>query len=174
MALVVVVEDGSGLSDANSYISAADADAYFEGHVYNSTWLEKAESEKEAALVHATRMLDQQVQWKGHRSNPSQALMWPRQNVKDPDDADGYYLASDEIPKWLEDATCELAQEIFAANPNVRPEGEGIADFKLDGVLAVTFNAATAKQPIPGWLATIFAKFGSPIASSFSAKLVRV
>jgi hypothetical protein len=174
MALVVVVEDGSGLANANSYISAADADAFFDGHVYNSTWLDKATSEKEQALVHATRMLDQQVQWNGSRAIAGQALQWPRVNVIDPDDVDRDYLASDELPQFLLDATCELAQEIFVANPAVRAEGEGIENFKLDGVLAVTFKAATAKKPIPDWLANIISKYGSIIASRSTVKLVRV
>ena len=36
MALVLVKEDGTGKSNANSYADVADGDAYFEGHLYAS------------------------------------------------------------------------------------------------------------------------------------------
>ena len=38
MSLTLIKEDGSGLANANSYASAADGDAYHDGHFYASTW----------------------------------------------------------------------------------------------------------------------------------------
>ena len=38
MALTLIKEDGSGKADANSYADVAEADAYFEGHMYASAW----------------------------------------------------------------------------------------------------------------------------------------
>lgn len=174
MALTLVVEDGTGLANANSYATAAEADAYFEGHVYNSTWLDKATGEKEQALVHATRMLDANIQWNGTKATDTQALQWPRQDVFDPDDVNGGPLASDEVPQWLKDATCELAQLIWEGNRNVEPDGQGITEFVLTGVLEVTFNAATAKKPLPEWLTPLVTKYGRIIAAAASVKLTRV
>ena len=38
MALILTKEDGTGKSDANSYASTADGDAYHDGHLYASAW----------------------------------------------------------------------------------------------------------------------------------------
>jgi hypothetical protein len=34
MALTLIKEDGTGRTDANSYAAVADADSYFDGHLY--------------------------------------------------------------------------------------------------------------------------------------------
>ena len=54
--LTLVKEDGTGKSDANSYASVADADAYHEGHLYASAWTGATTADKEKALVMATRL----------------------------------------------------------------------------------------------------------------------
>jgi hypothetical protein len=38
MALTLIKETGAGLSDANSYASAADGNAYHDGHLYAASW----------------------------------------------------------------------------------------------------------------------------------------
>ena len=38
MALTLIKETGAGLVDANSYASAADGDAYHDGHLYATAW----------------------------------------------------------------------------------------------------------------------------------------
>ena len=64
MALVLVVEDGSGKADANGYVSVADADAYFEGRADPVgiagafDWSAQSTDNKEKAIVSATRMID--------------------------------------------------------------------------------------------------------------------
>ena len=85
MALVVVKEDGSGRADANSYAAVAEADAFFEGHLYASAWTGATAGNKSAALVMATRLIDSQFQFNGSRTNEGQALQWPRAGCLDPD-----------------------------------------------------------------------------------------
>jgi hypothetical protein len=85
MALVLIKEDGTGRSDANSYAAAADGDAYFDGHLYATAWTGASTGNKEKALVMATRLIDSQYQFNGFRSNTDQALQWPRQRCPDPD-----------------------------------------------------------------------------------------
>jgi len=38
MALTLIKEDGTGRTDANSYATVAEADSYFEAHLYASAW----------------------------------------------------------------------------------------------------------------------------------------
>jgi hypothetical protein len=104
--MALVVEDGTGLADANSYISVADADTYHSdrGH---TDWTAAAAEEKEQALILATQYLDGRYRkrWKGYKSTTGQALSWPRLNVRD---EDGYSLDGT-IPARLTYATAEAA-----------------------------------------------------------------
>lgn len=177
MALTLTVEDGSGVAGANSYISAADADLYFEGHVYASLWLEKATSEKEQALVHAARVLDQNYLWFGYKTHETQEMQWPRMEVLDPDrQASSYtpwmaepaYLDSQTIYPWLKNAQCELALAILTGNRAADLQGAGLRSFSLDGVFTAEFdNAGGSQKPlIPDWVATECGKYGRLVSAT--------
>src|SRR6185436_19989773 len=85
MALVLIKEDGTGKVDANSYASAADGDAYHDGHLYATAWSGATTGKKEKALVLATRLIDSQFQFNGWRAHEEQVLQWPRERCPDPD-----------------------------------------------------------------------------------------
>jgi len=112
MAATFVVEDGTGLSTANSYLSVADADQYNENNSASTDWSGATQANKEKALRLATRYLDVRYDglWKSFRTNETQALAWPRAYAVD---QDGYYWDSDEMPQRLEDATAELALRVI-------------------------------------------------------------
>lgn len=79
---LLVVEDGTEVSSANSYVSRAFADAYF-NEVQDTVWLTADVHQREAALVKATRYLEQKyrLRWRGARASATQALSWPRRGV---------------------------------------------------------------------------------------------
>lgn len=82
--MALVVEDGTGLSTAESYISVADADTYIAAYKgANTTWDDATEGAKEIAARQATQYLDGVYNWKGEILLSTQALDWPRQNVYD-------------------------------------------------------------------------------------------
>jgi len=136
MALTLIKEDGTGRVDANSYASAADGDAYHDGHLYASAWTAATTANKEAALVFATRLIDSQVQFSGWRAHDEQALQWPRESCPDPDRGlaiaivlrlrAGNFVDSDVVPKNILNATCEMARELLIADRTAAPVGEGI------------------------------------------------
>ena len=74
MALTLIKEDGTGKSDANSYASVADGDAYHDGHLYATAWTAATTANKEKALVFATRLIDAEFRFKGTKANSTQAL----------------------------------------------------------------------------------------------------
>ena len=74
--MALVVEDGTGLSTAESYISVADADTYHSDRG-NALWT-GTDAVKEEALRQATEYLDATYDWKGSISLTTQALNWPR------------------------------------------------------------------------------------------------
>ncbi len=130
MALVLVKEDGTGLASANSYASAADGDAYHDGHLYATVWTGATTANKEKALVFATRVIDSQYRFHGLRTVAGQALQWPRSDCPDPDatpDSSGIAVfASDQISVALINATCEMARALLATDRTGAPLGEGI------------------------------------------------
>ena len=64
MTITLVVEDGTGLADANSYIASADADTYWANRA-NAAWAALDDDAKAAALIQATQYLDARYSFKG-------------------------------------------------------------------------------------------------------------
>lgn len=117
--MALVVEDGTGLATAESYISVANADTYFTNYVRGKVeWSGASDAVKERSLREATQTLDALfgTQFKGKRIDGDQALLWPRSSVVT---SDGYTLASNAVPTAIERATCELAwKHVTDAGPD--------------------------------------------------------
>ncbi|HWH74773.1 MAG TPA: DnaT-like ssDNA-binding protein, partial [Methylibium sp.] len=81
--MALEVEDGTAKSDAESYVSVAEASAYHSLRG-NTLWATMSEGEMEAALRRATDYLVQTYrdQWAGYRATTTQALDWPREEVQ--------------------------------------------------------------------------------------------
>lgn len=105
--MVLIIEDGTGLIDAESYVSVADADTYIDKYVFDtSAWDGASTGEKEKALRMATQWLDEAFNWKGRKADDDQALSWPRAHVVD---SEGYGIDSDTIPGSIKNACSEGA-----------------------------------------------------------------
>ena len=126
-----VVEDGTGLSTATSYLSVADGDAYVASHGdASNVWCALGSNKnKQAALMYATQWLDGSFNWLGVVFDPEQALRWPRirlphferREVIDTSSSDSVPL-----PDKLKQATIEAALMHASANVNV---------FQVDGIV---------------------------------------
>lgn len=108
MAATFVVEDGTGLSTANSYVSRADATTYHDNHGAPTAWSGASQAQQEAALRMATQYIDATfgALWDGQRINETMALDWPRYGATD---NDGFWVASNSVPQQVEDACAYLA-----------------------------------------------------------------
>ncbi|WP_162561207.1 DnaT-like ssDNA-binding protein [Methylobacterium terrae] len=162
----MIIEDGTGLHDAASYIALADADAY---HLAsrNDAWLapDIEVDFREAALVRATRFIDARyrARFPGYRRRGrGQALEWPRVGAYTyvPEDGRTAYtgtaygwdrgyeaIPETEIPRELKDAVCEAALRELAEPGSLAPDlerGGGIQSITA-GSVSVTYGAgATA------------------------------
>lgn len=119
----LVVEDGSGLWDAESYVSASDCADYCDAR--GLTFSDADENAQEAALRRATAYLDSTFRGRfiGRRVNGrAQALEWPRRNAYDA--ANEEYLALDEVPQEIITATCEAAVRELAEPGSLSPDLE--------------------------------------------------
>jgi hypothetical protein len=115
-----------GGATSNSYVTVAQADAYFATRANASGWAGTNDT-KERALITATLRLDPEP-WLGSRATEEQALRWPRFGVND---LDGYSYDEDEIPLPLQYATFELALTLLSSDILVPSGLEGFDEVKL-------------------------------------------
>jgi hypothetical protein len=100
-----------GGADSNSYVTAAEADAYFDERLQSAHWTGEADADVKAqALIQATRRLDT-FRFGGLKVAEGQALKWPRIEAYDDD---GYEF--DGIPTVVKHATFEAALWLLGAN----------------------------------------------------------
>lgn len=108
--MALEVEDGTAKSNAESYVSVADASTY---HALrgNTLWATMSEGEMEAALRRATDYLVQTYRdlWAGCRATITQALDWPREDAPIKDAPALSYYASDEVPQGVKNACALMA-----------------------------------------------------------------
>lgn len=108
-----------GGGSANSYISVAEADDYFTGHLDSSVWSIPT-AKKQAALVQATNRIDRERFGGQLTHRNTQRLQFPRSYLitrdsqfVNPEFSDAYnsfYFHSPTIiPKEVKQATCEMA-----------------------------------------------------------------
>ena len=104
----MALDTSVGTLTANSYVTVMEADEYHSTRLHNEQWTAAEESDKERALLWATRMLDNGVKFAGRRYGlyEEQSLQWPRYRAFD---SNGYYIENDIVPKQVKDAQCELA-----------------------------------------------------------------
>lgn len=101
----LIVEDGSCVPNANSYVSLDFADAYMR-NTGRSTWFDKTDDERKSYLINATKYIDRtysKIGWKGQKKfHRRQSLCFPRVELfdKDGDEVLG-------IPTELKEAVCE-------------------------------------------------------------------
>lgn len=111
--MAFTVEDGTGKTDANAYVSVAYVDDYFTTRS-NSAWT-GTEAVKQAAIIAATDYIEQRFsnRFAGYKYYKEQALSWPRQEAFDPD---GYRLDGvDVVPRLLKKACAEYALRALSA-----------------------------------------------------------
>jgi len=103
----LIVEDGAGLSNSESYISVADAETRL-GNLGDTTFAALAtDALREQALRKATEYMEQRFRsrWRGTRLLRAQALSWPRYGAV----VDGWDIDSDEVPSAVANACADLA-----------------------------------------------------------------
>ena len=168
MALTLVKEDGSGLSNANSYANETDGDSYHDGHSYATDWTGATSGAIEAALVHATRLLDDYINYTGRATSDTQALDFPRFDIKD---ESGFLIESTTIPQSLINATCELARWIIGGDRTAEEGEMGFSQLSA-GSLSMTVEASDRKAVIPDVVLKMISSFGTS-AGGAMAKVSR-
>jgi hypothetical protein len=112
----IIVEDGSGITDANSYVTVAELQKYCDdrGFVLPNLALE-------VMIIKAMDYIEAQAdRFQGYIGNPFQRLQWPRLDVY----INGFLVPSDVIPEPLKKAQMQLALEV-AKGVDLMPTSSG-------------------------------------------------
>jgi len=136
-----------GATDANSYVTQAEANAYFLNRAYSSAWEDF--EQKDEILILSSQMLDWYIKWKGVRYSTTQYLLWPRTGVIR---RDGTTIDSDIIPNEVKLAVYELAISSMEEDRMVDDPLSGIEQLRAGSLMIKAgqpgFNS-TAKEAIP-------------------------
>lgn len=102
-----------GDPEANSYVTLAEANAYFAGDVYfRSTWELLQPSEREQWLIYATRSVDIFGPWVGEKQYPEvQPLEFPRIERGVP--LSQSFLIPNSIPKNIKEAQLQMVVYLY-------------------------------------------------------------
>lgn len=166
--MAIVVEDGTGLTNANSYISVAESDDYANNTFYVGEWNNLAANKKEVLLINATRFINSFYDFNGEKAFPTASLRWPRTGVCD---LDGVDISSTIVPAGIKNATSEMA--IFLASNNLLEEDEtlGISSVKVD-TLAITFERSEKGWRLPSTVNHYIRGLGHPMSNARVGTLI--
>lgn len=128
---------------ANSYLTVAQADTYFDGRLETTSWADADADDRARALLMATLRIDLE-QFEGSKWTVEQRLKWPRFGA---DDDDGTLFDSDKIPGIVEAATCELALSLLTGESTFAPTGlEGFKRVKVGPIEVEPLHPSTVQS----------------------------
>jgi hypothetical protein len=148
-----------GDSNQNSYVTLAEAAAYFDLRLSSDTWDHASADNKVRALLMAADKL-KRYQWFGNPVTTTQGLSWPRSRVANRFSVTYHYsyygllpvfeyYEEDVIPKAVKDAQCELALAYIQSGGDFTGVGAGteseIARYATDGLTIEYTSQATSK-----------------------------
>lgn len=141
--MALIVETGTGMADAEAYVSVAEVLAYA---LTRGLAFDQATSMQEAAIVRATAYIDARygARFPGSKlKSRDQSLRWPRWDALD---AEGVLIKSDEVPVEIKNATCEAAVRELALPGVLQPDyerGGQIKSLQAGSVQVVYADGAT-------------------------------
>ena len=147
----IIVEDGTGISNANSYVTLAEATTYFA----NKGFLGFAGTDdfKNQNLINATTALDAlygQRYISFLRDEVTQSLLWPREQIWD---RHSRRINDDQIPTVLKNAQCEMA--VLSQNGvDLYPEGRKSSNVTGESVTIGKISQSFTYQRTPEQQAT--------------------
>ncbi len=174
--MALIVEDGTGINNAESYISVTDADSYFsskrgDAATYNSDWASGSTTTaiKEACLRWGTRLLDKYWAFDGEKSTTTQKLRWPRTGAVDDE---GDKIAGNSIPDDLKYATAEMARALLVDPERVEDQEVGLSALTV-GSVALNFDKYDRAGVLPRPVKLLLSSYGVSKGFGTSREVVR-
>ncbi len=185
--MAITIDSNPLSASANSYADIAFALTYFESRLHSAEWASTERETQKAALVHATRLLDRLVDWKGQINDIDQPLSWPRKYVKRrgrsttgfsqyPDvyfNLDSFFdPAAADFPTFLREVCCELAFDLVRED-RLSDQATGLSSLGVEGI-RLTFKESDRKDIFSEQVVLMIGNYGRPtLKKSSTVKLVR-
>lgn len=170
-----------GASDANSYVTLSEANAFIAERPHTEPWFEPPDlvDQRPAALITATRLLDEQVSWYGRPATTTQALAWPQLGQVD---AWGRVIVSTVVPVAVQRATAyyalallrEMDQDAATVTADLPIKSKKMGDLTITYQDQGTARAVPAASlQLPTEVRSLLRGYGTMIGG-FNVPLVRV
>ena len=152
--MALEIEDGTGKTNAESYASVSDFDAYMTRRGLSLTT--DTEANKEKLLVLAADYIEGLAErLQGTKSDYRNALQFPRYDVWLFD----HYIDSDDIPQRLKDAQCQLAYDMESKDAFPVGSGESVIKKKVGPIEKTYASGNYAPKPVFTKFDALFAPF---------------
>lgn len=137
----MIVEDGTGMTDSDSYVSVVFADNYFSSRGITE-WNNLETEQKEQALIKGTDYVDNSFKWYGTKLNAEQSLRFPRENIFE---YDGTEIKG--IPNVLKQAVCDASLVVSRGTELFQTKNEnGIVTSETIGELSFSYQNDIAQS----------------------------
>lgn len=175
MAATVIATLSS--ASANSYVTLAEANTYFETVPDSSTWDDKTDDQKNRSLISSTRWIDS-LNFYGDRCDTSQALSWPRNNYH----VDRVELTCSAIPADIKYAVYELARALVNDTNSITGNtgDTGLFEEVKLGELEVKYNTSSQATgtvnnvfDVYPWLQSYLGAYSLGGSGSYQVRVVR-
>lgn len=140
MAIQLIVEDGTGVEDANSYVTLDEVRHYAE---MRGLTVPSEDADLMPKIFDAMDFVEGYAQrFKGRKVNPMQPLQWPRAGVR----LDGVTLPQSPLPKALKNAVSQLACDAALTGPlNGKSTAYAVKRTKVEGLEIEYATGGTAQ-----------------------------
>ena len=163
-----MIDASVGGANSNSYLTLAEAETYQLSRLDNSAWTGATTDQKNRALVTASRLLDEHVKWTGSSNTSTQALQFPRIDVFD---RHGVEFSAEIIPKFLKDATAELAMHLLDEDRTKDPDTKGFSEIEA-GPISIKVDKFDRRSVIPDSVRAMVQFYGTVRSSRPSQALL--
>jgi hypothetical protein len=148
--VALIVEDGTGKSDAEAYDSLAGVTAELTKYGEEAAWLALvSDTVREQVARKAFRRMNSEPRYRGTKKTDTQAGEWPRVHAYDDD---GWAYPDDEVPRALKEAFAQFCAEGSVPGADLQPNETTPGTIKSESVSigpiseAITYESAKSSS----------------------------
>lgn len=157
--MTLVLETGSGISGANSYVSLAVAAELLAEVSVTTAWANVSEPLREALLARAASIIDADFSFRGEVLLVTQGLSFPRKNLLDRDKRE-----ITGIPRMLKEANAEFAYALSQNTDIISDPGASSVDqLKVGPIELKISDSAKIKKLMPDSVIQKLSLYGSQV-----------
>jgi hypothetical protein len=131
--VALIIEDGSIVANANSFVTASEMFSY--AALRGVAITADTTTQEQHIILAMDYLVSREQSMKGTRVSDLQELPYPRFNVR----YNGYYITGSEIPKELKNAQIELAIQLGSTELLLSEKTDNVQSISLDGVISKSF-----------------------------------